>query len=255
MSSEDVGIVLPAYEPDVVTLKDYVGQLQDEIDPAVIRIELDAPTDSIKAAIKEIDGTVAISETRRGKGMAITAGFEALDTDVIAFADADGAVSASSMDAIIQSVSTGEVDLAVGSRLHPNATVKEPSTKFRQTLRRGFVAIARISTGLSLSDFQCGAKAIDRHCWEAIRTQLTRGGFDWDLEMLALAAQQGCRIGEVPVTWSEHPQSTVEPVHTSISLAVLAGRIGLARATGSFEDGLEGTPLLEQITTDDEALE
>ncbi|SEO41255.1 Glycosyl transferase family 2 [Halogranum amylolyticum] len=213
-----VGVVIPAYRPDVALLGKYVRALTDRLSPDVVRIELDAATADVVEALADLPAEVNAVRYRRGKGTAITAGFEALDTDVLAFADADGSTPADSIADVLAPVLDGEADLSVGSRRHPDATVASHQTFARRYLGDGFAWLARQLLDAKLYDYQCGAKATTRETWRAVRHHLYEPGFAWDIELVAVAAALGARITEVPVVWEDQPGSTVSPVRTTLRL-------------------------------------
>lgn len=213
-----VGVVVPAYRPVVDTLSTYVAALNDRLDPETIRIELDDATPETVDALQDCPATVNAVPDRRGKGAAITDGFEALETDVLAFADADGSTPASSVARVVEVVEDGAAELSVGSRRHPDATVRTHQSHARRRLGDGFAWIARRLLDVSLHDYQCGAKAIDADAWAALREHLREPGFGWDVELVALASALEYRIAEEPVTWEDDPRSTVSPVGTSVEL-------------------------------------
>ena len=221
-----IGIVIPAYRPDGDILQTYVEAVRDTLDPAAVRVEVDAPTDTdlVEALSDQAGVNVGVSEQRRGKGAAITAGFEALldrtAVDVLAFADADGSTPATELAGIVDRLTESRADVCVGSRRHPEATVTTHQTRVRRRLGDTFVSLANLVLPVSLTDYQCGAKALTRDAWQAIRPHLYRGGFDWDLELVAVAAALGRRIVEQPITWSDHPNSTVQPLRDGVGMLV-----------------------------------
>ncbi len=215
-----VGVVIPAFRPEPDVLAGYVEQLRDRISPERVRIELDDPDPEVVAALEGCPATVALAAGRRGKGAAITAGFEALDTDVLAFADADGSTPAASVADVVARVETGEAALSVGSRRHPDAEVRGHQTFARRRLGDAFAWVARRLLPVALYDYQCGAKAIDRTAWTDVRTHLREPGFAWDVELVALVDALGHRIVEVPVIWEDAERSTVSPVETTVELGV-----------------------------------
>ena len=223
-----VGLVVPAYRPDVDRLVSYLGTLQETLDPAALRVELDAPGDTVESAMGAVppDVTVSTVPYRRGKGAAITDGFEALETDVLAFADADGATPAGSVAEVVAAVQEGTADLAVGSRRHPGATVESHQTLARRYLGDGFAWLARRLLTVDLYDYQCGAKAITAAGWDRVRQHLYEPGFAWDVELVAIAGALGLEVAEIPVHWNDRPGSTVSPVRDSLRLgrALLAAR-------------------------------
>jgi glycosyltransferase involved in cell wall biosynthesis len=214
-----VGLVVPAYRPDVDRLAAYVRSLQEHLDLAAVRIELDASGGDVPPTLADLSVEVNAVPYRRGKGAAITAGFEALSTDVLAFADADGATPTAALGDVISPVREGAVDLAVGSRRHPEATVESHQTVARRYLGDGFAWLARQMLAVDLYDFQCGAKAIDAGAWEAVRDHLYEPGFAWDVELIAIAGALELAIEEVPVEWHDQPGSTVSPLRDSVRFA------------------------------------
>ena len=222
----DVGLVVPAYRPDVDRLSAYVRALQEELDPVVVRVELDAPEKKSPGTLADLPGTVEVVPYRRGKGAAVTAGFEALGTDVLAFADADGATPAQELADVIAPVRDGRVDLATASRRHPDATVRAHQTFARRRMGDLFAWVARRALDPSLYDYQCGAKAITADGWEALREHIYEPGFAWDVELIAVADALDLRVAEIPIEWHDRPGSTVSPIRDSIRLgrALVAAR-------------------------------
>jgi len=215
---QSVGIVVPAFRPDVDRVRSYVAALDDRLDPAEIRIELDDPNAGVPERLADLPATVNAVPYRRGKGAAITAGFEAIDTDVRSFADADGSTDVDSFARIVDRVSSGTADLAVGSRRHPDATVHSHQTFARRFLGDGFAWLAGHLLAVSLHDYQCGAKAITADGWNLVRDHLYDAGFAWDVELVAIAGALDLDVAEVPIDWEDRPGSTVSPVRTSLNM-------------------------------------
>src|SRR6056297_2532231 len=104
MTDRSLGVVIPAYKPDVDRLADYVDRIADRLGPATILIELDAPDPETVSALQSLPGAVDAVQRRRGKGAAITAGFESLETDLLLFADADDSTPVDSLADIVEPV-------------------------------------------------------------------------------------------------------------------------------------------------------
>jgi hypothetical protein len=211
--------VVPAYRPDVGVLADYLVALEERLSPETIRVELDAPQPGVADRLADGPATVHVSERRRGKGAAITHGFEQLGTDVLAFTDADGSTPADSVAEVIAPVSDGEAALAVGSRRHPEADIVSHQTFVRRRLGDAFAAVARGLIDVRLYDYQCGAKAISADAWRQVRGSLYEPGFAWDVELIAMAGSLDLPVVEVPIVWEDQPGSTVSTVGTSLALA------------------------------------
>jgi len=224
--SSTVGIVVPAYRPDIPKLRRYLTAIVERLEPRTVVVELDAPEDGVAAELDDLPVVVETVPYRRGKGAAITAGFERLDTDVLVFADADGSTPVDSLSAVVEPVTAGEADLSVGSRRHPDAAVDTHQTFARRFLGDAFAWLAGRLLDVSLFDYQCGAKAVAADCWAEVRSHLYEPGFAWDVELVAMAAALDRRVVEVPISWEDRPGSTVSPVSDSVALfrALLSAR-------------------------------
>ena len=214
-----VGVVVPAYRPRPDRLAGYLRDLRATLDPEELRVELDLDPGAEPPALDLPSGVdCRVVHRRRGKGAAITDGFEALSTDVFALADADGATPAGSLADVIAPVRSGTADLGVGSRRHPAADVRSHQTFARRFLGDGFAWIARRLLDAQLYDYQCGAKALTAEAWETVRDHLYEPGFAWDIELVAVAAAFELRVAEVPVTWEDQPGSTVAPAGDALDM-------------------------------------
>jgi glycosyltransferase involved in cell wall biosynthesis len=217
----DVGVVLPAYRPDTDRLITYATALCERVDPAAVRVELDAADPDTRRELDDLPDRVLVvdADRRRGKGAAVTAGFEALDTEILVFADADGSTPVHSLAQVIAPVQRGEATLAAGSRRHPEATVADHQTFARRLLGDGFAWLARRLLDVSLFDYQCGAKALTAEAWMGARDHIREPGFAWDVELVAVVDALGGRVVEVPVDWEDQPNSTVSPVADTLRIA------------------------------------
>lgn len=212
-----IGVVIPAFRPNPSTLNTYIDELQ-ECSADTIHLEIDAPNEETLDAINPPE-SINVSARRRGKGRALTHGFETLSTDVVAFADADGSTPVSSLEDVIKPVQTGSTDVAIGSRRHPDATIESHQTAARRRMGDVFAWVARRMLPPTAYDYQCGAKAFSMDAWESIQPHITETGFAWDLEVIAIAGALNHSIEEIPVVWDDDPDSTVNPVSTTLSMA------------------------------------
>lgn len=218
LMARSLGVVVPAYRPDIELLCEHVTTLHDSIEPGTLRIELDHPSEQVLETLSGLPATVNAVPYRRGKGAAITAGFEAMDEDILSFTDADGSTPIESFATVIDPIRDGEADLSVGSRRHPDATIKSHQTYARRFLGDAFAWFAGMLLDESLYDYQCGTKAIRRESWNAVRDKLYEPGFAWDVELVAIAGALDLQIAEVPIEWMDRPGSTVAPFRTSLTL-------------------------------------
>ncbi len=230
-SDRTLGVVIPVYDPDIPTLESFISDINKLVNPEVIRIEIDAPNQAHIDCLDEI-AEVNASDDRRGKGCAIMEGFDALTTDILAFADADGSVPASSIVNIVDQIDEGTADVSIGSRRHPSSHIVTEQTVVRQLLGDVFAFTARGMLPVHCRDYQCGAKAVRSDVWDTLGNHCYESGFAWDLEFISVAGSLGYDIAEVPVEWEDHPNSTVSPVGTTLELIV--GLVGVRGRTNAI---------------------
>lgn len=234
-----VGMVIPAFHPDRSLLNRYIDSL-NELGIERIHIELDDPTKPTLNGLTNQD-SLNVASHRRGKGKAITDGFNELssDVDVLAFADADGSVNSSSAERVLRPVRDGTADLAVGSRRHPDARIRSHQTNLRRWMGDVFAWSTRQLLPVELYDYQCGMKALSATAWNDLSDGLTETGFAWDIELLAMAERTGYSITEVPVTWDDSPGTTVDPIAATLEMGTALLSIKRRLRESSRETAIE----------------
>lgn len=242
-----VGVTIPAYSPDIVVLEQFVADIREVLDPAIIRIEIDAPKMEHVDRLENTADVLNVSNSRRGKGAAVMDGFDALETDVFMFADADGSVPAESLGHVVQQITDGTADVSIASRRHPGSNIVTHQTVARRFLGDAFAFSARKMLPTKCQDYQCGAKAVSAEAWDEIGYHCYEPGFAWDLEFVSVAGSLGYDIAEVPVDWEDHPESTVDPILTSIELATAL--VDVKRRT----DAIATSPRFHDVTKTDQS--
>ncbi len=141
----------------------------------------------------------------RGKGAAVYAGWrEGLRAghDLLAFADADGAVSAHEILRATHYLceELHELDAVIGSRLKILGRRVERRL-VRHLAGRIFATVASGITGLGVYDTQCGFKLLRAAAFARIEPYVRATRFAFDVEMLMLLAHFGFRTEEFAVDW------------------------------------------------------
>jgi putative flippase GtrA len=101
----------------------------------------------------------------------------------------------------------------------------------REVISRGYNLLLRGALATSLSDAQCGFKAIRADVAARLLPLVEDAGWFFDTELLVLAERAGLRIHEVPVDWVDDPDSRVDILATA--RGDLAGIARMARALAS----------------------
>ena len=161
-----------------------------------------------------------------GKGAAVRLGVLSARSDLILFADADGATPLSEELSLREAIAAG-ADLAVGSRII-GGSVGVIRSQYRAILGRAFARAVRLAVPVSVRDPQCGFKLFRREVGRHLFGMCSENGYLFDLEVLALADRLGYRATEVSVRWREMPGSKVRPFRDAWRMAW-----GLARVRHS----------------------
>lgn len=163
----------------------------------------------------------------RGKGAAVRTGVLAAGGDMMLFADADGAapidqcarlMAAIDVDARPASRSGPQAsaprpaDVAIGSRLLPDAEVRRTRLFFRGLAGRLFAAAARRLLGISVRDPQCGFKMFRAEAARKLFTSMREDRYLFDLELLLLARDFHLKVVEVPIRWHEVRGGKMRPL-------------------------------------------
>ncbi|HEY5361964.1 MAG TPA: GtrA family protein, partial [Streptosporangiaceae bacterium] len=92
---------------------------------------------------------------------------------------------------------------------------------------RGYNLLLQATLGTRFSDAQCGFKAIRADQARELLPRTQDGGWFFDTELLVLAERAGLRIHEVPVDWTDDPDSRV-----NVRATALADLRGILRMGG-----------------------
>jgi dolichyl-phosphate beta-glucosyltransferase len=151
-----------------------------------------------------------IQHSGNGKGMAVRLGIAAARGEITLFTDADLSVPVASLEELVSMMERHPaLDGLIGSRRLPESriVVKQPLT--RRISGKAFNMALRIGGLTRFHDTQCGCKLFRHDTAKAIFAKSRLDGFAFDVEILMIATELGCRIEEVPVTWADAGGSRV----------------------------------------------
>ncbi|MEI6654238.1 MAG: hypothetical protein WCP45_05680 [Verrucomicrobiota bacterium] len=146
-----------------------------------------------------------------GKGSVIREAW-ALDANVawLAFVDADGAVSATEIVALIEAAVAAECSV-MGIRKR-TAGIRIKESFYRGLMHRAFLTIADHMLDLRSEDLQCGAKVLRAADYRKIAPDLREIGLAFDSELLCALHHSGAQWRERPVNWTQKNGGKVHPV-------------------------------------------
>jgi putative flippase GtrA len=152
--------------------------------------------------------------------------------DVVAYMDVDLSTDLSALMPLVAPLISGHSDVAIGSRLAASSrVVRGPK---REIVSRGYNLMLHGVLGARFSDAQCGFKALRTEVARRLLPLVADTGWFFDTELLVIAERSGLRIHEVPVDWTDDPDSRVDIVGTAVADLKGCWRVGRALASGAL---------------------
>jgi len=160
-------------------------------------------------------------EHNRGKGGAVREGVLAARGDFIIFADADGASKFSDITQLEKFMFDNKDSkylIAVGSRAHMEEEAVATRSLFRTILMKGFHFLVWTLCVRTIRDTQCGFKMFNRESAYLLFKSYHNESWAFDVELLYIAEQIRCTIGEIAINWTEIEGSKIVPVFSWIRM-------------------------------------
>jgi glycosyltransferase involved in cell wall biosynthesis len=185
---------------------------------ARIIIADNASTDSTwpraRALAESLPGVRAVRLDVKGRGHALRAAWSESDAPVVAYMDVDLSTDLAALHPLVAPLLSGHSDVAIGTRLSRHArVVRGPK---RELISRAYNVLLHSVLRTRFSDAQCGFKAVRADRARMLLPSIEDNGWFFDTELLVLAERAGMRIHEVPVDWTDDPDSRVDLVATAL---------------------------------------
>ena len=150
----------------------------------------------------------------RGRGRALRAAWLESDADIVSYMDVDLSTNLDSFPALVRAIGDEGYDVAIGSRLMKGSVVRKRSLK-REITSRSYNLIIKAIFFTKFSDAQCGFKAVSRLAAQSLIPKIQDQAWFFDSELLILAEKGGFRIKDIPVDWTDDPDSRVNVIKTA----------------------------------------
>ncbi len=221
-ADRSIEIVVPVYNEEVA-LGPGITRLRTYLDecfpfPAVVTVADNASHDGTWAVASDLAASVpgvrAVRLEEKGRGRALRAAWAASDAAIVAYMDVDLATDLDALLPLVAPLVSGHSDVAIGTRLAPGArVVRGPK---REIISRAYNLIVRAALHNGFSDAQCGFKAMRADVARELLPLVEDQQWFFDTELLVQAERHGLRIHEVPVDWSDDPDSRVDIARTAV---------------------------------------
>ncbi len=224
MTRESLDIVVPVLNEEralpcsIKTLHAYLSAHFDGYDWRIVIVDNgsdDATPDVSRRLARELADVSPLRLEERGRGLALRTAWLESEADVVAYMDVDLSTDLASLQPLVGAVATGGCDVAIGSRLIRGARVERRPLK-REITSRGYSLLFRSMFFTDFRDAQCGFKALSRRAVNELVPLVENNRWFFDTELLILAEANGFRIRELPVRWTDDPDTRVKILGTAI---------------------------------------
>lgn len=200
---------------------------------ARITIADNASTDSTPAVAAEL--AEELPEVRvlrlkeKGRGRALAAAWLTSDARVVSYMDVDLSTDLSALLPLVAPVISGHSQVSIGSRLVAGSRVRRGPK--REVISRVYNILLRLVLRVRFKDAQCGFKALRADVARSLLPDVVNRNWFFDTELLVRAERAGLRIHELPVDWTDDPDSRVDIVATAIEDLRGVWRLATGRPT------------------------
>ncbi len=219
-----IAVIIPCYNEEIA-IAGVVSDFQKHLPEAQLYVFDNGSTDHTVEEARRA-GAVVLWEKRRGKGYVISAMFRRVEADVYVMVDGDGTYPADQAKALIAPIISGEADMVVGSRLHPDSrsAFKLPNLLgnwvFRSMLNSFF--------NVHVTDLLSGYRAMNRQLIKSL--PFLSHGFESETELTIKCIERGYRIQEIPVNLMPRPAGSRSKIHPFLDTVLIVRTIlGLVR--------------------------
>jgi glycosyltransferase involved in cell wall biosynthesis len=216
-----VDIVVPVLneedtlEKNIDIIVDYIDKLAALGYEARVVIADNGSTDRTEAIGRSLTsryGNVAyVRLQERGVGRALKLAWGQSTADIVGYMDLDLATDLRHLPEAFEAITQG-ADIVYGSRLSSKSVVIGRTAK-RAVISRVFNGILKVYLGAKFSDGMCGFKFLRRSILAALRDNgADSDGWFFATEVLYVGQRLGFKLFELPVQWTDDPNSKVKVV-------------------------------------------
>ncbi len=187
---------IPAYNEEQY-IQDVIKKSLPHVDKVVVCD--DGSTDNTAKLAKD-SGAIVISQKNQGYGAAIATLFEYArkeNAQIMITLDGDGQHNPDQIPLLIDTITTHNVAVTIGSRFLDDTT---KASGYRKTGIKIITSASNYGTNFKVSDSQSGFRAYSKNAIDAIHP--TEQGMAVSTEILLKISNKGLSVAEVPITIS-----------------------------------------------------
>jgi glycosyltransferase involved in cell wall biosynthesis len=183
--------------------RDYIDHNLSDLAPITLVLADNGSTDTTpdiaRALERDLEGIRYLRLEERGVGRALKASWGQSSAQIVGY-----------LRPALGMLRADQADIVTGSRLAKGSRVIGRSP-LRNVTSRAFNLLLRIVFRISFSDGMCGFKFLKRSSLDELRAAgAVSDGWFFATEILITAEYLGFRVGDLPVEWTDDPNSKVK---------------------------------------------
>lgn len=221
-----LSIVIPAYNEELrlpKTLERMLPYLRSQGFSFEIVISDDGSKDKTATLIRDMAShnpeiRLISDGVNRGRGQAVKRGIAEAKGDLVLETDSDGSVADEAIGRFVREFDANPgLDVVFGSRMMEGSQIVIWQPWLRTFLGYGFLYLARIAFWMwSTTDFTLGFKMYRRDAAKDIFAHQYDPFYVAEAEKVFVAKLRGHTFKELPVSWTDDPDSRVRPLRDTI---------------------------------------
>ena len=220
-----ISVVIPVYneggciKPNLEKVIKYLASRFSRFQVIVVD---DGSTDDTHERLKEVvcEGSrirVISFQSNHGKGFAVRQGILKAEGEVVFFTDADLSTPMEETEKALVELSKG-YPVVIASRQHRDSTIRVRQSFHREVMGKCFNLLVKLLFRLPFRDTQCGFKCFSQRAAREIFSVAQIDGFAFDVEILLVARRLGHSVREIPICWTNSPESKVRLIQGSLGM-------------------------------------
>lgn len=200
-----LSVIMPVYN-ETRTLHEIIKRVRSVPIPKEIIIVDDGSKDGTRDMLRnEIEGKIPevkvfYHDKNRGKGAAIRTAIEKCSGDYVLVQDADLEYDPKEYFGLLEPILDGRADVVFGSRFIGGGGPHRVHLFWHSLGNKVLTTLSNMMTNLNLTDMEVCYKVFKLEVIKKINLRSNR--FEFEPEITAKVARMGCRIYEVPISYS-----------------------------------------------------
>lgn len=163
------------------------------------------------------DFHVITNEHNYGKGYSVKRGLLAAKGRFLVFTDADNSTPIEEIAKFWPYFEQG-YEVIIGSRALRTSEIVIHQARYRELMGKTFNIFVQLVALRGIKDTQCGFKAFTNHAAHVIFPRQTINRWGFDPEILFIARKHHLPIAEVPIRWTNSPDSRINSFRDSYTM-------------------------------------